>query len=133
MLDLTYHILTNETAVTDIVPTARIYADERVQTDALPGIIMEWIATDEEYPIGGAPCVSYYTYDIIAYSKNMAEAHTLSRAIKNAFDLYNGQVTTSAGNTYTVVACEITDRHIETLRDLDTIEITVSIEITVNE
>ena len=131
MIDLVYHILTNDAGVTAI--TTNVYADARQQQDSTPGIVIEWVATDDEYALGGAVCNNVYTVDLIGYSKDMATAHGLLDAMREAINTLNGNYTTAAGNTYTVIASDITDRNIETIVDLDIIESSLTVEITTND
>ena len=131
MIDLVYHILTNDAGVSAI--TTNVYADARQQTDATPGIVIEWVATDDEYALGGMVCNNIYTIDLIGYSKDMATAHNLLKAMRSAVNTLNGNYTTAAGNSYTVVSSEITDRNAETIVDLDVIESSLTVEITTQD
>ena len=98
----------------------------------MPAIMMEWVSTEDGYALGQSDGTSEYTIDIVGYSNNLADAHSLMDAIKTAVDRYQGSFTTTIGNTYEVVACEILDRYIEKVTGIDCIETNVSILLTTN-
>lgn len=129
MIDAVKHILANDTAVTAIVPANRMTANERVQGAALPAIMLDLVSTDDFYCLGQFEDVSEYTFDIVGYTAGYAQAHQLMDAIRSAIGFYKGSITTSEGNTYTVVATEIVNRDIDKDSGLDAIETTVTVEV----
>lgn len=131
MTDLIYHVLSNDSGVTAITGN-RITVDMRTQRAGTPAITIDWVATDDEYALGGNVCTNEYTYEVIGYSTDMATAHNLLKAMRSALNTLNGTYNTGA-NTYTVVASEIVDRHVETIIDLDVIESSLTLIVTTND
>ena len=129
MLDLLYHVLTNDTDVNTAV-SGRITADLRVQGEGTPAITMEWVATDDLRSNRDSCEHSVYTAEVYIYSKSLPECSSIMGNVVSALNRYKGSVTTSAGNTYNVVNTLIQNRNMEVVDDTDLVEGQVTIEIT---
>lgn len=132
MTDLVYNILSNDAAVTSVVPASRIFSDYRSQTTATPAIVMEWMDTDDDYALGGGRCYSIYTVDVLTFAKGYGTTDTLTKAIIAALDNYSGSVTCTTGNTYDVVATQMVNRNVEAGTDDNIVEGSITFEITIN-
>lgn len=129
MLDLVYHILSNDSA-TNTAVGGRITTDLRVQTEATPAITMEWVNTNDLYYSKDACKHSVYTVDVYVYSKTLGECDTVMGHVLAALDRYKGAVSPSTGNTYTVVNTLVQDRTMEVLSEANMVEGQITFEIT---
>lgn len=129
MLDLLYHILTNDTDVNTAV-SGRITADTRVQGTDTPSITMEWVATDDLRSNRDSCTHSVYTAEVYIYSKSLPECDSVMGHVVNALDRYRGSATTATGKTYEIVNTVIQNRTMEVLDEADMCEAQVTIEIT---
>lgn len=129
MLDLVYHILSND-AATNTSVGGRITADLRVQQEGTPAITMEWINTNDLYRLKDTCKHAVYTVDIYVYSKSLGECDTVMKNVIAALERYKGAVTTSTGNNYTVVNTLVQDRTMEVIEGTDMVEGQITFEIT---
>lgn len=128
MLDLVYHILSNDANVSGA--TTKITTDLRVQTEGTPAITMDWVSTTDRY-FSIDSCKHYvYTVDVLVYSKTIGECSQIMGYVSDALDRYKGAVSPATGNSYTVVNSLVQNRAIETYKDADLVIGTLTFEIT---
>lgn len=129
MLDLVYHILSNDTD-TNTAVGGRITADIRVQTNGTPAITMEWVSTDDlRFNIDSCNH-AVYTVDVYILSKTLPECASVMGNVSSALERYRGTVNTAAGNTYNVVNCTTQNRTMEVIEQGDMVEGQITFEIT---
>jgi len=129
MLDLVYHLLTNDTDV-NTATGGRITTDLRVQTNGTPGITMELLSVEDLYYQKDS-CKHYiYTIDVVVYTKSIGDCDTLMKQVANAVDRFSGTVTPATGNTYNVNNILIQNRDIDVIQDSDMVEGSLTLEIT---
>ena len=116
MLDLTYHLLSNDAAVNTAV-SGRITTDLRVQTEDTPAVVMDWLATNEIYSNLDTCRHSLYTVDILVYTKDLPTCSDIMGKVMTALDRYTGTVTPATGNTYNVVNISIQNRNFNLIND----------------
>lgn len=127
MLDLVRHILTSNTALTAVVPASKVTTDFRVQTENTPAIVLDWVSTEEMYSNLSDCAHSKYTYDIVIYTKGLQSNAEIMALVVDAVDQYQGQLTTAAGNDYSVHYTMLLNRVSRMLPELDMAEGVVSI------
>ena len=129
MLDLVYHLLTNDTDV-NTATAGRITTDLRVQTQGTPAITMEYVSSEDLY-YSKDSCKHYiYNIDIYVFTKTIGECDTIMKQVAAAVDRYQGTVTLPTGNTYTVSNILIENRDIEVILEADMVEGQLSLRIT---
>ncbi len=129
MLDLVNHILTNDSAVTGIVSN-NIYAGVRTQIENTPAVVMDWVSTDDLYTQHDTCNHAVYIVELICVAKGYGTCAGLMEVVKDSVNRYRGDVTTSTGNTYSIVNTLLINREIEVIEGGDMVEGTITIEIT---
>ena len=129
MLDLVYHLLSNDTDV-NTSTNGRITTDLRVQTNETPAITIELVAMEDLY-YSKDSCKHYRsTIDVTVYTKAIGQCDTIMKQVANVLDRYEGTVTPVTGNTYNVSNILIQNRDIDVIAEADMVEGTITLEIT---
>lgn len=84
-----YNILSNTTAITDIVST-RIYPSTIPQGEILPAVTFQRITNSPEDSKDGVSTLDVITVDVDSFGKTLSELKTLTEAIRTALDRFSG-------------------------------------------